>query len=71
MNINKQAFSISGTTLEDYLTWCKATNRLPNYKKNRNEFFKRIIERKITRNIVDNSLIIKNLRKEETKNEQL
>lgn len=67
MNINKQAFSITGTTLEDYLTWCKATNRLPNYKKSRNEFFKRIIDRKITRNVKDNTLIIKNLRKDEQK----
>ena len=40
--MNQEALKIAGVTQEDYLKWCKTTNRPPYRSSSKAEFFSRI-----------------------------
>ena len=70
MNINKQALELVGVTVDEYLFWCKE-NKRPSYKEEtKQDFFKRIREGKIVKDVRNQRLINKKPRKDKSENGQ-
>lgn len=59
MTLNKQAFILAGVTENEYKRWCKE-NKKPAYKQSsKEEFFARIRDGRLVRDVRTNKLIKK------------
>lgn len=65
VKINKQAFSLVGVTVEEYVNWC-IENKRPIYnQKTKNEFFKLISDGRLVRDM--NGRLVKKRKAREKK----
>ena len=63
MAINKTAFELVGVSYQNYVDWCKKTNRRISSTESKREFFARIKDGKLAKNPYTGELVVKKPRK--------